>query len=621
LVVQNKFLHMKDLSGLPLNIGTLQEGYRSRVFTPTEVVREVYRRIRGVKNNPIWIYVLPEEEAVAAAGALTDPPNTSLFGIPFAVKDNMDVAHLPTTAACPSFAYVAQENANVIQRLLNDGAILIGKTNLDQFATGLVGVRSPYGACSNLFNPEYISGGSSSGSALAVAAGLVSFALGTDTAGSGRVPAAFANIVGLKPTKGALSTTGVVPACRSLDCVSIFSLTAGDAETVFDVTAGYDGQDPYSRRYPWDAPRFRGRPPQEPPTKTYRIGVPRDHQLDQVQADYRVLFAEAVNRLKSLGHIVVTIDAKSFLETATLLYGGPWVAERFAAVGAFIREHTDSVHPVVRDIILGGQKFTATDAFNAQYQLEQLRQETATAWDSIDVLLLPTTPDIYRIEEIEGDPISLNSRLGVFTNFTNLLDLAGIAVPAGFRADGLPFGVTLLGPAFSEAGLFALAKSYLESLRSELGATKAPYPVAGPGQSSDPAPSDGVMIAVVGAHLTGEPLNHQLVELDARFIERTKTAPLYRLFALPATSPPKPGLLRVGAESGSVIDLEVWEIPVPEFGKFIQKVPAPLTIGTVHLTNGQQVKGFLCEEAGVSGATDITAFGGWKIYLKSLAGC
>jgi allophanate hydrolase len=597
---------MKDLSGLSLDIGTLQKGYRSRAFTPSDVVHEIYRRISATEDNPIWIYLVPEEQAAAAATALPESPNKSLFGVPFAVKDNIDVADLLTTAACPAFAYAAPENAAVVQRLLDDGAILIGKTNLDQFATGLVGVRSPYGTCSNLFNPEYISGGSSSGSALAVAGGLVSFALGTDTAGSGRVPAAFANIVGLKPTRGVLSTKGVVPACRSLDCVSIFSLTVGDAEIVFEIAASYDAQDCYSRRYR----------PQEVPLKKSRIGVPADPQLDQVEDGYRALFTEAISRFRSLGHTIVTIDAKSFLEAANLLYGGPWVAERFAAVGAFIKDHPDSIHPFVRDIILGGEKFTATDAFNGQYRLEQLRQETSIVWESMDVLLLPTAPSIYRIEEIEREPIFLNSRLGVFTNFTNLLDLAGIAVPAGFRADGLPFGVTLLRPAFGEAELFALAQSYLESLHPMLGATKVPCPVADPKSGATAAP-DTIMVAVVGAHLTGEPLNYQLTELDARFIQRTKTAPLYRMFALPASSPAKPGLVRVGPESGSSIELEVWELPVREFGKFVKNIPTPLTIGTIHLENGQQVKGFLCEEVAVAGATDITEFGGWKTYLKN----
>ncbi|MFY9989382.1 MAG: allophanate hydrolase [Chthoniobacterales bacterium] len=600
---------MKDLSGLSLDIVTLRSGYRSGAFTPTDIIEEIYRRIRALENNPVWIYLVPKAVAIAATKALPDLTNKPLFGIPFAVKDNIDVANLPTTAGCPEFSHVAEENATVVQRLLDEGAILIGKTNLDQFATGLVGVRSPYGACRNPFDPDYISGGSSSGSAVAVAAGLVSFALGTDTAGSGRVPAAFANIVGLKPTKGVLSTRGVVPACRSLDCVSIFSLTPDDAETVFEVAATYDPQDSYSRQYH----------PTATPAKTWRIGVPLDLQLDQVEDQYRRLFTEAMNRFRSLGHTIVTIDAKPFLEVANLLYGGPWVAERFAAVGKFVKDHLDSVHPVVREIILGGEKFTAVDAFNAQYRLEQLRQETLTAWESIDVLLLPTAPNIYRSEEIEREPVSLNSRLGIFTNFTNLLDLAAIAVPAGFRSDGLPFGITLLGLGFSEHGLFALAKSYLESLLPALGASKATYPAAQPQPGGLQTRPDGVMLAVVGAHLTGEPLNYQLPDLSARFVACTRTAPIYRLFALQGTSPAKPGLVQVNPGTGSSIEVEVWEMPVHEFGKFVQSVLSPLSIGTVHLENGQQVKGFLCEGIATNGAADITEFGGWKNYLKNLS--
>ncbi len=609
---------MKDLSGLSLDIATLQQGYQANALTPPDVVREIYKRIAESRKNPIWIYLVSEEEALRAAEALSAassaplsrrgtgilPVNLPLFGIPFAVKDNIDVARLPTTAGCPAFSYVAAENAAVVQRLLAAGGILIGKTNLDQFATGLVGARSPYGICSNLFDPEYISGGSSSGSALAVASGLVSFALGTDTAGSGRVPAAFSNLVGLKPTRGVVSTHGVVPACRSLDCVTIFALTADDAETVFSVAASYDARDPYTRHY---------RPGRHSSPK-YRIGFATSQNLEHVENDYCALFAQAVDRLESLGHSLIKIDVQPFLETAQLLYGGPWVAERFAAVGKFIKENPAAVHPVVREIILGGEKFSAIDAFNAQYALEEFRQKTSVAWDSVDVLLLPTAPNIYRIEEIEQEPVSLNSRLGLFTNFTNLLDLAGVAVPAGFRADGLPFGVTLLGPAFSEPALLALAKSYLGSLRPPLGATKIPYHGADSPRAE--VDSETIALAVVGAHLTGEPLNYQLTDCRGHFIQRSKTAPFYKLFAIPGTTPPKPGLIRVGPEMGSSIDLEVWELPVTEFGIFAQNVPTPLTIGTVHLNNGEVVKGFLCEEVAVRGAVDITEFGGWKAYLK-----
>lgn len=597
---------MKDLSDLSLNIGSLQAHYRSGTLAPTDVIREVYRRIRALQGNPIWINLIPEEESLVAAEALTDAAMAPLFGIPFAIKDNLDAARLPTTAGCPAFSYVAERDATVVKRLKSAGGILIGKTNLDQFATGLVGVRSPYGACSTVFHSEYISGGSSSGSAVAVAAGLLSFALGTDTAGSGRVPAAFNNIVGLKPTRGILSTEGLVRACRSLDCISLFCLTAEDAETVFSVAASYDQADCYSRHLP----------SAEHLPSTYRIGIPAAHILGLVDQGYRTLFMEAQQRLSSLEHTLIEVDVTPLLKTAHLLYGGPWVAERFAAVGEFVKEHREQVHPVVHDIIVGGEKYSAVDAFNALYALEEFRQQASIVWNAVDILLLPTVPDIYRIEEIENDPVALNSRLGTFTNFVNLLDLAAIALPAGFRADGLPFGVTFIGQTFSDRLLIALSKSYLGSLQPSLGGTGQPYPQV-PG-TDRPANSDRMMIAVVGAHLSGEPLNHQLTDRDARFIRRAKTAPSYQLFALPGTSPPKPGLVRVGAEVGRSIDLEVWELPVAEFGNLLKDVPSPLTIGMLHLSDGRVVKGFLCEEVAVQDALNISEFGGWKAYLKSL---
>ncbi|MBV8413657.1 MAG: allophanate hydrolase [Verrucomicrobia bacterium] len=597
---------MKDLSDLSLNIGSLQAHYRSGTLAPTDVIREVYRRIRALQGNPIWINLVPEEESLVAAEALTDAAMAPLFGIPFAIKDNLDAARLPTTAGCPAFSYVAERDATVVRRLKSAGGILIGKTNLDQFATGLVGVRSPYGACSSVFHSEYISGGSSSGSAVAVAAGLLSFALGTDTAGSGRVPAAFNNIVGLKPTRGILSTEGLVRACRSLDCISLFCLTAEDAETVYSVAASYDQADCYSRHLP----------SAEHLPSTYRIGIPAAHALGLLDQGYRTLFTEAEQRLSSLGHTLIEVDVTPLLKTAQLLYGGPWVAERFAAVGQFVKEHREQVHPVVRDIILGGETYSAVDAFNALYALEEFRQQASIIWNAVDILLLPTVPDIYRIEEIENDPVALNSRLGTFTNFVNLLDLAAIAIPAGFRADGLPFGVTFIGQTFSDRLLIALSKSYLGSLQPSLGGTGQPYPQV---PSADRPPnSDRMMIAVVGAHLSGEPLNHQLTDRDARFIRRAKTAPSYQLFALPGTSPPKPGLVRVGAEVGRSIDLEVWELPVAEFGNLVKEVPSPLTIGMLHLSDGRVVKGFLCEEVAVQDAVNISEFGGWKAYLKSL---
>jgi allophanate hydrolase len=596
---------MKDLSEISLNIGSLQAHYSSGSLTPGDVIREVYRRIRALPNNPIWIHLVPEEDAVDAAEALHGTASHPLFGIPFAIKDNIDAANLPTTAGCPMFSYLAEKDATTVERLKKAGGILVGKTNLDQFATGLVGVRSPYGACSNVFHPEYISGGSSSGSAVAVAAGLVSFALGTDTAGSGRVPAAFNNIVGLKPTRGLLSAHGVVPACRSLDCVSVFSLTAEDAATVFSIAAGYDRNDPYSRVLP----------SQRVVAQTYRIGFPAARNLETVEQGYRALFHQAKERLASLGHTLIEIDIQPFLQTAQLLYGGPWVAERFAAVGRFIKEHPEAVHPVVREIIQGGEKYSAVDAFNGQYALEKFRQETSDTWNIVDFLLLPTAPDIFRIAEVESEPVALNSRLGLFTNFLNLLDLAAVAAPAGFRPDGLPCGITFVGRPFSDQSLLALAASYLLSLSPNLGGTRLSHPDT-PAAAQE-VRSDRMMIAVVGAHLTGQPLNYQLTERDGRFVRTAKTAPSYQLFALPGTSPPKPGLIRIGAEGGVSIDLEIWELPVAQFGNFLRDVPSPLTIGMIHLSDGRAVKGFLCEEAAVQEAENISIFGGWKAYLKS----
>jgi allophanate hydrolase len=595
---------MQDLSQLSLNIGSLQAHYKSGSLTPSDVVREVYRRIGLQAENPIWIHLIPEAEALRAVEGLTGAVSSPLFGIPFAIKDNIDAAQLPTTAGCPAFSYVAETDATVVGLIRKAGGILVGKTNMDQFATGLVGARSPYGACSSVFSKDYISGGSSSGSALAVAAGLVSFALGTDTAGSGRVPAAFNNIVGFKPSRGVLSAHGVVPACRSLDCVSVFSLTAEDAASVFSVAATYDGYDPYSRRLD----------PQKTLPGTRRIGVPVRENLRTLDAGYLSLFSKAEERLASLGHTTTEVDFSPFLQAAQLLYGGAWVAERFAAVGQFVKEHADAVHPVVRAIILGGEKYSAADAFNAQYKLEKLRQECLSIWSGVDLLMLPTAPDIFRIADVERDPIELNSSLGIFTNFLNLLDLTGIAVPAGFREDGLPFGITIVGQAFSDCSLLSVACSYLESLRPLLGATRLPYPGA-PVTPKENNPAR-TQIAVVGAHLTGEPLNYQIIDCGGRFVRKAKTAPSYQLYALPGTSPPKPGLVRIGAEGGESIELEIWDLPLSELGAFLNHVPSPLTIGLIHLSDGRTVKGFLCEEIAVQDAENISTFGGWKSYLK-----
>jgi allophanate hydrolase len=512
-----------------------------------------------------------------------------LFGVPFAVKDNIDVEGWPTTAGCREFTYTAQADATVVRKLREAGAIPIGKTNLDQFATGLVGTRSPFGIPRSVFDENYISGGSSSGSAVAVAAGLVSFALGTDTAGSGRVPAAFNGIVGLKPTRGLLGMGGVVPACRSLDCVSIFSACVTDAAEILQHTRGIDGRDPFSRM-----------PPKTPalPAGKLRIGVPPREQLeffgDRAAAQ---LFDEAVERMERFGHACVGIDFTPFRDAAKLLYSGPWVAERLAAIEPFVAGHAGAMHPVTASIITGGSQFSAVDAFRGLYELERLRGLAAGEWTKMDALMLPTTGTIYTVEQVLADPVALNTNLGFYTNFVNLLDLCGIAIPAGKRSpSGLPFGVTLLATAFQD------------ELVCRLGATFLGEPVA-------PAADNGVALAVVGAHLSGQPLNHQLTDRGGRLIRTCRTAPHYRLFALANTAPPKPGLVRVPDFAGPGIEVEVWSLTPEAFGDFVAQVPQPMVIGTVELADGNRCKGFLCEPCACDGAVDITALGGWRSYL------
>ncbi|PZP54717.1 MAG: allophanate hydrolase [Azospira oryzae] len=520
---------------------------------------------------------------------------------------SIDLAGVPTTAGCPAFAYIPGHSATVVQRLIDAGAIPIGKTNLDQFATGLNGTRSPYGTCRNPFDPAYISGGSSSGSAVAVAVGLASFALGTDTAGSGRVPAAFNNLVGHKPSCGAISRRGVVPACRSLDQVSIFALTATDAERVLAVAVGYDVEDPYSQLLPPYGFDF-GR------ATSFRFGLPRVGDLEffgDVEAER--LFSAAVARMERLGGKAVAIDIAPFLEAGRLLYDGPWVAERYHAIQAFFDTRPDEVIEPVRSIIATGKRFGAADAFAAQYRLRELASRCAEVWRDIDVLLLPTTPTIYSIEEILVDPIRLNSRLGYYTNFVNLLDLSATAVPAGFRSDGLPWGVTLIALRGQDGPLLHLAARMQVDLGGRLGATPHPVPAL---DLVDLLPCGQVQVAVVGAHLSGLPLNHQLTDRGARLVQSTRTAPLYRLYALPDGE--RPGLVRV-EKNGAAIECEVWEMPLERFGSFVIGINAPLGIGHVTLEDGREVCGFICEATGVRDALDITRYGGWRAWLGAKA--
>jgi allophanate hydrolase len=551
-------------------------------------IEDIYDRIESKPLGPVWISLVPREVSIARSREAAGP----LAGMTFAIKDNIDLEGLPTTAACPAYAYQPERSATVVQRLMDAGAIPIGKTNLDQFATGLVGTRSPYGACSSVFDERYISGGSSAGSAVAVAQGLVDFSLGTDTAGSGRVPAAFNNIIGLKPTRGLLSTSGVVPACRSLDCVSIFAQDCDVAARVWNVARGFDGGDPFSRLIgigedaaPWLGGGFR-------------FGVLSQEHLEFFgDSEAERLYWEAVQKIEGLGGERVRIDFSIFRAAASLLYSGPWVAERLAAIRGFIDYHAEEMNPVVREILLGARRYSAVDAFEADYKLRELRRESEAEWRKIDVMVLPTTGTIYTHEAVAAEPVKLNTNLGYYTNFVNLLDLAAVAVPAGFRSNGLPFGVSLIGPAFTDEALLSLADFYHRGVAVKM---------AAPGCIS---------VAVVGAHLSGQPLNWQLMQRGARLMKTCRTAPGYRLYALEGTVPPKPGLVRDESFEGSGIEIEVWAVPEDRFGGFVAGVPAPLGIGSATLESGEVVKCFICEGYGVEGAVEITGFGGWRNYL------
>ncbi len=590
----------------PFDIARLREAYRARTLSPMDVAKEALRRIAAYPDPAVWITRVPEDAVMARADALAklDPDSLSLFGIPFAVKDNIDCAGLPTTAACPAFAYTPAQSAHIVERLVGAGAILLGKTNLDQFATGLVGTRSPYGAPRSVFDARYISGGSSSGSAVAVAAGLVAFALGTDTAGSGRVPAAFNNIVGVKPTRGLLSTSGVVPACRSLDCVSIFTLTAGDGQDVLRVAAGFDPADAYSRHeasvpLPEDTPRFGVLPPGD-----------REFFGDVENAR---AYERAIERLQSLGGKKVEIDFAPFRKAGALLYEGAWVAERLAALKTFAAEHADAMDPSVRAIVTGAARLSAVDSFEGQYALAEAARAADAQWARMDVLLLPTAPAQYTVDQVNADPIGLNRRLGHYTNFVNLLDCAAIAVPAGFRADKLPFGVTLIAPAFSDASLGAIADRLHRAAGCGRGVARdEPLPA----QSRMPiiASHDWIELFVVGAHLSGMPLNSQLTALGAVLRREAATAAGYRLYVLPDTKPAKPGLVRAPGFRGPGIPGEIWAVPATRFGMFVAQIPEPLGIGKVTLHDGTAVSGFLCESYAIDGAAEITDPGGWRAY-------
>ena len=590
-----------------LDFATLRDGYDKGTFTPESVVSLIYDRIAAMGERPVWISLVSRQEALASAASA---PRGPLYGIPFAVKDNIDVAGLPTTCACPEFAYTPRRSATVVELLQAAGAIVIGKTNLDQFATGLVGTRSPYGIPESTFKAGYISGGSSSGSAVAVASGLVSFALGTDTAGSGRVPAAFNNIVGLKPTKGLISTRGVVPACKSQDTVSIFALTVADAAAAFDVAALFDAEDSLARTE-------ERRMPLKTAAANLRIGIPAALEFlgDTANA---ALYAQAVETARSLGGEIVEFDFTPFQDAAKLLYQGPWVAERLAAIKDFARSKPVAIHQVVRNIVLSAEGLSAVSVFEGLYCLAELTRAAEAQWQAFDIMLLPTAATTYKIEDVLADPVQLNSNLGLYTNFVNLMDLSALAVPAGIRADGLPFGITLIGRACDDALLAAVGDGLHRTLpNAKVGATGQPLD-ATPAYAPPPSRSQKIQVAVVGAHLEGQPLNGQLVERHAQLIRSAKTAAGYSFYALADTTPAKPGLVFDGRGAGG-IDVEIWELDATGFGSFVALIPAPLGIGTIKLDDGTTVKGFVCEAHAVANALDITAFGGWRSWLSSKA--
>ncbi|BAN26139.1 allophanate hydrolase [Caballeronia insecticola] len=596
------------MASTDLRLPALRAAYREGRATPRALIAVL--RKRAARLNPdykLFIHLLSDEEIEPYFAALDarDIDSLPLYGVPFAIKDNIDLAGIPTTAACPAFAYTPVESATLVAQLVALGAVPIGKTNLDQFATGLNGTRSPYGKCRNSVLDAYPSGGSSAGSSLAVALGVASFALGTDTAGSGRVPAALNNLVGMKGTKGLLSTAGVVPACRTLDCVTYFTATASEASELLALTARHDPADAYSRANPqWnDATAFGT-------VKRFRFGVPRQLEFAGCE-ESPALFTQACAALEAIGGQSVQIDFTPFTDAARLLYEGPWVAERYSVAGALMESQPDAVLPVIRDVLAKAPGATAVDAFHAQYKLQALKHRCDAALANLDCVLTPSIPRPVTLAELERDPIGPNSLLGHYTNFMNLLDYAAVAAPAGFMRNGLPWGVTLFGRAFTDQYLLSVA----DALHRKLA-----VPLIGGAQQDTDAPAraarhDRMKLVVCGAHLDGLALNAQLKARGARIVAATKSAPRYRLYALAGGAVQRPGMMRDEA-NGAAIAVEVWEMPSAEFGSFLAGIPAPLALGQVELADGSWQTGFVCEAYGLDGAVDITEYGGWREWLR-----
>lgn len=593
-----------------LEISSLLTAYRNHTRTPREVISTLQIAIEKAPST-IWISKSTPQQLESYLKNLEgkSPDDLPLYGIPFAIKDNIDCKGFKSTAACPAYAYTPQKSAFVVNRLIELGAIPMGKTNMDQFATGLVGVRSPYGTIPNKFAPEYISGGSSSGSAAALAYHLCSFSLGTDTAGSGRVPAAFNHLVGVKPTRGILSANGVIPACKSLDCVSIFALNHHDARTLLNLATKENFDDAYSRCAPWNLPNGKA----ERLNENWTFGVPEESELNFFGNDsYKKAFEKTVKAFENAGGKKVVIHFTPFLEAARLLYEGPWVFERYAAVGKFIEEHPSEIYPVTKEIICPKKTPHPSSVFDGFHALQEKKKIADLEFSKVDVLLTPTAGTIYKTEEVLKNPIQLNSNLGYYTNYMNLLDYSALAIPAGFvnlndeKKSRIPFGVTLVGRAFDDFKLLDVAdkvKSYLMQDENDC--------------------DEKIQIAVCGAHLKGEPLHFQLQ--NAEFICATKTASEYKMFAFEDKGIKKPALIYAKSlgenEKGNSFYVEIYAMTANDFSKFIQQISSPLSIGKLKLENGENILGFvgdtqILDSAQFKNALDISEFGDWRKFKK-----
>jgi len=596
-----------------LTISSLHQAYKSKNLTPRKLIENILKQYEHCADHNIWIYALSMDELEVYIQNLEgkDIDDLPLYGVPFAIKDNIDLAGIPTTAACPAFSYTPDKSAFVVEQLIKAGAIPMGKTNMDQFATGLVGVRSPqpWGACKNAFNKDYISGGSSSGSSVAVALGLASFSLGTDTAGSGRVPASFNNLIGLKPSKGLLSMSGVVPACRSLDCVSIFALTTDDANAVLEQAASYDAQDQYARKIPFDN-NFRqyGKP-----EGGFSFAVPKAEQLKFFgNESAKKLFEQSVETMQALGGIKHELDFTVFLDAAKLLYEGPWVAERYVAIEDIIQQQPEALLPVIKTIIGSAEGKTAMDVFKAEYQMQVYRAKSKDIIAKYDFILTPTAGTIYTIDEVNADPITLNSNTGYYTNYMNLLDCSCVAVPAGFLANGLPWGVSLVSAAMKDRKLLSFSNKFQQHNKLKPGNVDIDLPES---ETTQVSYSDTIDLVVCGAHLDGLALNWQLKERGATLKQKTGSKKAYRMYVIEGEIE-RPAMVR-DDKAGSEIDIEIWTLPKLEFGSFVANIPAPLGIGKVETSDGQNLPGFICEDYAVEGAKEITELGGWRQYLSA----